>query len=54
MTNVLGPYDQEDFKVMSQLKKRINWFRSQGTNNYDNSIEKDTAILKLFIQGKVA
>lgn len=51
MSNVLGPYDQLDFQVMSNLKNGIKRFKSE---NNQISLDKSIKLLQGFLRKKAA
>jgi hypothetical protein len=54
MSNVIGPFDQADFRTMAQLKQAIAWFRQQNDVRYKRALKKEIALLRLFLRGEAA
>jgi hypothetical protein len=49
MSNVLGPYDREDFETMKQLKKSIEHLTKTNKDKYHLAIKGDTKLLKKYL-----
>lgn len=52
MVNILGPFDQADFRTMGMLKNSIAWYKQQPDPiPYRNALDKETAILQDYMRG---
>lgn len=53
MGDIIGPYTQYDFRRLALLKHSIAFMKSTNRVRYDEAIQKETAIWKETIGGRV-
>lgn len=49
MSNVIGPYEQVDFRIMARLKQSIAWAKTQDPTKFGDGLRKNQGMLKYFI-----